>query len=369
MLSLLAIIEATSVTGPAKNLLDFCRTASALELPVKVHVVTFDRGRAGDEFPEAVRAAGVGMTAIPERGRFDRSVLPKLKALVRELRPAILQTHAVKSHFLMANSGLWRETPWIAFHHGYTTTDFKVRLYNQLDRWSLRKPAHLVTVSEAFARQLTETGVDRTRISILQNAVSPEWVARVRKADRDAVRRGLGIAAEAPVIVAIGRMSLEKAHSDLILAFHILRQSHLGARLVLVGEGPERAALEAMAGEGVIFTGQTRDVTPYYAIADVMVLPSLTEGSPNVLLEAMACGVPSVATRVGGVPEIATDGVNALLVPAREPQKLSAAVARLLSDEGLAARIRQGGLERIAERHSVEARARTLMDIYGRVAG
>ena len=166
------------------------------------------------------------------------------------------------------------------------------------------------------------------------------------------------------MILAVGRMSQEKAHSDLIAAFQILRTRHPQATLLLVGDGPERIKLEKSAGEGVIFTGQQMDVSRFFAIADVMVLPSLTEGSPNVLLEAMACGVPSVATEVGGVPEIVANEKEALLVPARAPEKLAAAIDRVLTEPGLRSALIASSLETIRLRHSPQARAQSLMRIY-----
>ncbi|MDP9169777.1 MAG: glycosyltransferase family 4 protein [Acidobacteriota bacterium] len=359
---LLAFVEAATITGPAKNLLDFCRVC-----PFDAHIATFSRGTGSNEFVDAVRQAGIGITVIPERRSFDFGVTKTIAKLVDELGPGIIQTHAVKSHFLLALSGARTRAKWVAFHHGYTATDMKMRLYNQLDRWSLRKPDRLVTVSHAFERQLVNRGVDPSRISILQNAVNPDWAGRVRAADVAALRQRLGIGPEENVVIALGRMSVEKAHCDLISAFHLLRRERQDIRLVLVGDGPERAALEKIAGDGVIFIGQTADVAPFFAIASVMALPSLTEGSPNVLLEAMACGVPSAATSVGGIPEIVSDGESALLVPPREPAKMAAAISRLLTEPELARRITGTALDVIARRHSVEARTRALCELYAKL--
>jgi glycosyltransferase involved in cell wall biosynthesis len=365
---LLAIIEAATVTGPAKNLIDFCVSARAMGLPVEPRVVTFQRGpERSTEFTDYVRNAGIDLQIVPERRRFDSGVIRALRSMAEEWRPDILQTHAVKSHFLVARSRLWLRYPWVAFHHGYTQTDLKMRLYNQLDRWSLRKPARLVTVSEAFKKQLLGQGIESKRIAILQNAVNPDWVDRVRRADAASVRRELGLEGR-QVILAVGRMSREKAHGDLIAAFHLLRASHPLVSLVMVGDGPERTSLEKSAGDGVLFTGQQRDVSRFFAIADVMVLPSLTEGSPNVLLESMACGVPAVATNVGGVPEIVSNEKEALLVPARAPIQLAAAISRILREPELRAGIVGRAFEAIRRSHSPESRVRSLLEVYRSVA-
>lgn len=360
---ILAFVEATTVTGPAKNLIEFCRTVRDWNA-VALSIATFSRGMDASEFTDAVREAGIPLTSIPERSALDRAVLGRIRALAADLQPDILQTHAVKSHFLLYLSGLWKTRPWVAFHHGYTATDLKMRLYNRLDRASLRKPARLVTVSRSFERQLVGRGIAAPRITVLQNAVDPRWAQRVKNTDRREVRRQLGIRPEESVLLAVGRMSQEKAHIDLIHAFRQLKGQGRAARLILVGDGPERAALEQAAGDGVLFTGQVRDTALYYAAADVMVLPSLTEGSPNVLLEAMAVDVPAVATEVGGIPEIVRHRESALLVPPRSPARLVEAIEEVLSERDLRCSLTACARALIAERHSPEARARVLVDLY-----
>src|SRR5437879_1127231 len=139
----MSVMEAGFVTGPAKNLIEFARCARTPDedLPaVEFSVVAYQRGReeSRNPFVEAARSAGIPVDIVHERGRFDPSILPQLRAIIAVRRPHIIQTHNVKSHFLMRVSGLCRTHCWIAFHHGYTTTDFKMRCYNQLDRWSLR---------------------------------------------------------------------------------------------------------------------------------------------------------------------------------------------------------------------------------------
>ena len=362
-LRILAFVEAATVTGPAKNLIEFSRTAR-IGNRVEVSIATFVRGPEPTAFTSAVREAGIPLTAIPESSALDRRVLGRIRRLVSELKPDILQTHAVKSHFLIYLSRLWKTWPWVAFHHGYTTTDLKMRAYNQLDRVSLRKPARLVTVSRTFERQLTGRGIAPSRITVLQNAVDPQWAERVRNTDRVEARRRLGIAPGEPVLLSVGRMSREKAHIDLIQCFAILRKQGREARLILVGDGPERPHLTQAAGAGVIFTGQVHDTTSYYAAADVLVLPSLTEGSPNVLLEAMAAGIPVVATEVGGIPEIVCHRESALLAPPQRPDLLAETIEEVLSSPELRQSLTAHALNIVAQKHSPEARARTLIGLY-----
>jgi glycosyltransferase involved in cell wall biosynthesis len=376
----LALIEATTVTGPAKNIIELCRRARHLGAAegdpstTQITVVTFDRsssadGQAPNAFVQAALAAGVQVEVIKERFRFDTRVLTALSHLVRNRRPDIIQTHMVKSHFLVRLLRLWRGRPWIAFHHGYTSTDLKMELYNRLDSWSLPKADRVVTVCGAFAEQLTRIGVHREKIVIRHNSVS--GAGTPSSSETRQLRDRLGLNCTERVILAVGRLSREKGHSDLFEALGRLRASPDGTnvRLVLVGDGPEREPLQRIAvthgiGDSIVFAGHVSDVRPFYAIADVLALPSHSEGSPNVLLEAMAGGLPIVATAVGGVPEIVDHERTALLVPARDPAAMARAIERMLQDRELAARIATSASEVVMERFTPEAYAESIVAIY-----
>lgn len=407
-LRVLALMEATTVSGPAKNLIEFCRRARTLDpLPdgspaFEISIATFHRGpethgsqngsgpahdaaddetrdASNDEAPNlfvaAAREAGVTVDVIAERFRFDPRVVGRLKSIVARRAPHIIQSHQIKSHFLVKLAGLWRERPWLAFHHGYTETDLKMQLYNRLNRWSLPTCHRVVTVCEAFAGQLAaREGVRPERISVRHNSIKTDNFARAHGGNDEAartVRERHGIRDGERVVLAIGRLSREKGHVDLVNALGRLRRARpdIDFRVLVVGEGPERERVErAAADEGiterVVFVGQVADVRPYYAAADVLALPSHSEGSPNVLLETMAAGVPAVAASVGGVPEIATHEQTALLVAPRDTAAMAESLARVLTDSRLADELAANAAALVAESYSPEAYARSLFAIY-----
>jgi glycosyltransferase involved in cell wall biosynthesis len=370
-LRLLAIIEAYSITGPAKNLLEFARRAAAHN--VLTTIATFTRDRPDNQFTQAVRAEGIAMETIPERGAFDPAVFPSLRSLAARVRPDVIQTHAVKSHFLARMAGLPELAPWVAFHHGYTWPSLKARAYNQLDRWSLRSANKVLTVSAPFRGQLAAFGVRPERIEIIHNAIPAEWGARACQPEEAArLRTSMGIPGNRKVILIVGRLSSEKDHLTLLEAVGRLR-SMVAPHLVIVGDGPEKPRIEERVrqlglGEYVTFTGQRSSAEPWYGIADVAVLSSLTEGSPNALLEAMATNVPVVASAVGGVPEIVTHEESALLIDPGNAESMSAAIARLLTEPELAERLQKRSRELILQRHQPEARTQRLVSIYRSLA-
>ncbi len=379
-MKILSVVEATNVNAVAKLVLDFFVTARELaascsDFPeVQGSIVTFDRAQEPNDFISAAHAAGIEVDVIPERRRFDLAVLSTLKEVISQRAPEIIVTNSVKSHFLLWRSKLWKHTPWVAFHHGYTTTDRKMQVYNRFDRWSLPKADLVVTVCNAFAHELTAVaGVSPQKIRVQHNSIRPASAPPPEEVR--VLRERLRITPDQHVILCVGRFSKEKAQADLIEAFVKLRQTNAGlnCKLLIVGDGPERAPLEAKARETafadrIIFTGQVADVRPFYAIADVFVLPSHSEGSPNVLLEAMAARVPMVATEVGGIPEIVENETSALLVRAKEPTALAAAIVRLLSDASLRVRLTDAAAELIARNHTPEQYVEALIKLYTDVA-
>ena len=381
-LKIVSLVEATTMNAVAKIVLEFFRTTGEIsqndpEFPlVQGSIITFDRSGDGgppNEFVTAARAAGLEIDLIPEQRRFDLAVIPALHEAIEKHRPDIVITNSVKSHFLFWRTRLGKQYPWVAFHHGYTTTDLKMRVYNRLDRWSLPKANRIVTVCQAFARELTKSvKVPEEKILVQHNAIRPRPKPSADEVNE--MRQRIGIAEAERVVLSVGRLSKEKAHSDLIEAFKLLRavNPNPGCRLVIVGDGPERDGLEAIArasgdNDRITFVGHVAEVQPFYATADVFVLPSHSEGSPNVLLEAMAAEVPIVATAVGGVPEIVVDEESALLVPPQNPPALAAAIGRVLQDGSLARRLTTVASALVDREHSPEAYARSLISLYQEV--
>jgi len=371
-------MEASLVNGAAKTLLNFC---DSLALPpqrtgsVSMAIATFHRGDApsgqpANAFVAAVESRGIRAFVIPERYRFDPRSLRALRAVITEANPDIIETNNVKSHALIKMMGLHRKRRWLAFHHGHTVPDFKMKLYNQLDRWSLPSAHRVLAVCGPLREQLLALGVRKDRIRVLHNSAAvlkPGW-------DHSApqVRKKFGLQDPATaILLSIGRLSSEKGHADLIDALHHLHHSRpsLNWRLLLVGSGPEQHNLEAAVQRfglqgHVIFASQQADVLPFYGAANAMVLPSHAEGSPHVVLEAMSAGVPIVATSVGGVPEMLRDGETGLLTPAKDPEALAFAIARILDSPWLADSLAVKAKEELRVRFSHEAYRRTLLEIY-----
>ncbi len=339
----LAMLEANNVSGSAKAVLEFAKEAAQgyTGFPkIDLSILTFDRGQGENCLKQAIRDIGTPLDIVFERQRFDSNVVPELHSVVAKRSVDLIWTNSVKSHFLVRWAGLNRSRKWVAFHHGYTTVNAKMRIYNQLDRWSLRTANQVLTSSAAFITELEQSNVQRDHIHVQHMPIRP--FAPVPDKQKAELRRQLRLDDATRVLLSVGRLSREKGHADLIRAIpkmvELAGKSRL--RLVIVGDGSERPRIEELCRnlrltDVVTLTGQQDNINPYYGIADVFILPSHSEGCPNVLLEAMAAGVPVVATEVGGIPEVVTNGRDAILVKKHDLEGLALATTKILQDREL----------------------------------
>jgi len=195
--------------------------------------------------------------------------------------------------------------------------------------WAARRAARVITVSEALGERAATVGIERAKIAVLRNGVD---LAAFRPLPGKSVRRKLGL--DGTVLICVGNVLEAKGQRIAVGALPLLP----GAALMVVGEGPDRPTVEATAArlgvdQRVHFVGRVRhaDLAEWYSAADVLVLPSSREGWPNVLLEAMACGTPAVATRVGGIPEVIAAPEAGRLMDQRTPEALARAVEAVLA--------------------------------------
>jgi glycosyltransferase involved in cell wall biosynthesis len=181
-----------------------------------------------------------------------------------------------------------------------------------------------------------------------------ESVGTLRE-DRAGLRRGLNLD-EKPVLLCLGRLAGQKDQSSLLKACESVATPFT---VLLVGEGPERAELESLSrkltGHRVVFAGHQSDPLPWLAAADLFVLPSLTEGLPGALIEAMAAGLPCITTDIPGNRELVIDGLTGLAVPVKAPELLAKAINRLLDNPALAQRLATAGFEHVAAHYDEAA--------------
>lgn len=363
------VLAAADVSGPAKGV--FQLLASFRNRPGRFKLHNFRVvGREAPLFEEEVHRAGFEFDYIDQTD----GLLHGLRSARRAAKDGsfdIVQTHGFKPTVFGLYLKLTLGMKWVCFLHGKTAENFKVRAYHALDHLLQRFADRVVLVAES-QRKMAIGGGDRRRVRVLYNAVDMERPAR-RAAHPRSIRSELGLPSSARLVSVVGRLSPEKGGDVFIDAFARLVQKD-GTVGLLIGDGQERPALEQRAaaaglGQRVRFLGYTPFPGDYIEQSDLVVIPSHSEACPNVLLEAMALRTPVVSTRVGGVPELVDDGVEALVVPPGDPAALAAAMDRVLGDRALALSLAAAALERVRTRYSTTARAAAVYGLYQELLG
>jgi glycosyltransferase involved in cell wall biosynthesis len=256
------------------------------------------------------------------------AALWRLYRIIRAFAPDIVHTHLQAPNLYGRLVAIVSRVPVVVAseHNVYGT---KARRYVWVERVLATRTTALIAVTEQVRRFLSQQlGIDPSRILTIENGIAPASPSPARVAEW---RRRLALPSERPVLATVASLTPKKGHTFLIDAFAQLRARDFAGELLLAGDGPERAALEAKAAalgvaDRIHFLGVVRHIADVLALCDVFVLPSLVEGLPLALLEAMAAGKPVVATAVGGVPDVVSTGTNGVLV---EPGSAGALAAAL----------------------------------------
>jgi glycosyltransferase involved in cell wall biosynthesis len=263
--------------------------------------------------------------------------------------------------------------PHIATCHGFISNDRNLKNYNKLDIMALRFTKRIIAVSEGIKNDLISSGVKRQQVIVLQNAVELSMDDNMFLKHRDYVRNKYHIRKDEIVLGYIGRISEEKGLRYLMEAGSKLIHSGVPLKIMIVGDGPQKIEMEKFAQQAglqnkVIFAGFQKDIETWLPSMDVFVLPSLTEGTPMALLESMACGIPVIATRVGGVPKVIESGINGILVDPADPVKLYKELKIVLNNHSLRKRMAQKAIDTIKKKHSINDWCRKIEGQYNFLA-
>jgi sugar transferase (PEP-CTERM/EpsH1 system associated) len=313
---------------------------------------------------------GYAVRRFAKAAGFDVSVLARMVRALRADEAVIVHCHNYSPLVYGAVAGrLTRAAGVVYTAHGARTSGRRGTRWFQ----RLRLVDDVVFVSDDARRvALAARAVGDRRVHTILNGIDLDACARAGDS-RPRARAEFGIAADAPVAGIVARLTAAKDHVNLFDAFVRVREAHRDARLLVVGDGELRDVLvEAAARRGlasaVIFAGRRSDVADLLSAMDVFVLSSATEGLAMTLLEAMAAGLPVVATRVGGNPEVVIDGATGTLVAPHDPAALAAAIVAVLGDRGRARTMGERGAERARERFGVDAMVGRYVALYDALA-
>jgi glycosyltransferase involved in cell wall biosynthesis len=309
-----------------------------------------------DALVARARAGGHAADCIDVRGRIDREAV----AALGDIDGGAVHSHGYKATLFSRLASRRRWQAWVATHHGATSRSLRVRAYQRLLYSAYNKCDAVFAVSAVTEELLRRAGVRGSRLRTVENFLAVPPVARVPRDSREPIRA-----------LALGRLSAEKGLHVLLQA---LSRAQANARIALqvVGDGPERLSLVQQAlslglASSVTFTGAVVDVRPHLARADVLVLPSFTEGLPMTLVEALCSGVPSLASAVGGVPDVLPLGAGKLLAPGDLPAWTDALGSLSAALPGYQRAAQDSALS-LQRRFSAERWANETTDVYAQAA-
>ena len=322
-----------------------------------------------------VKRLGIAYTTLPTRVRPGIDPLRILRVIwalyriFRQQRFDLLHSHGYFADVCALPIARLRRIPALSTCHGFVNTNWKLRLNNRMDLWALKLCKRLLAVSDGIRNGLEEQGINKERIQVITNAVPIPPLATQGDKGRYCFRRKQGISPEEFVFVYVGRLSEEKGLYYLLEAFAGLIRSDICARLFLIGDGPQFEMLKQRVTEldltrQILLTGFQKQISPWLAIADCFVLPSLTEGTPMSMLEAMAAGVTILATEVGGVPDVIASNVNGLLVPSANAEALQKGMSQIIAQPELREKYRREARKTVEVHYSIQPWCQKILQIY-----
>jgi glycosyltransferase involved in cell wall biosynthesis len=323
-------------------------------------------GRTG-EFSSQARAQGTTVMEVEQQSRLDWTFLSDIVASATRHGVNLVQSHSFKATltaFMICRRARW---PWVAFAHGYTWDRWRARLYNRAEQQIMRRPDHVCAVAESVANILRRAG-RRGPISIVPNAI--EAAATPPSVDeRSELRRSFGLAPNEFVIACIARLSREKGVDVLLSAAREFAVESPEVRILIAGDGPEALALRhqgsqpALAGH-VRFLGRIMRPQELMAAADLVVLPSRSEGLPNVALESYEVGTPVLATNVGAVTQVILNGKTGWVVKPDSVTALLTGLRQAAQERADYIRFGMAGREWVLDRFSIARRMTALAMVY-----
>lgn len=322
----------------------------------------------GARFADTARDLGLPFDTVRMRSSFAPRAVLAIRRRMRAVAPDLVHFADARAHKLGALASTRRPHP----PRVVTRRVNKVLRRGRFTRWLYGRAVEaVVAISKAVREKVLAVGVPPERVHVVHDGVDPARYAGLH-ARRAAARATLGLPAEALVVVCAARLDPRKGQSHLVRAFRDVAARTPGARLLMAGEGPERAALERTVaaldlGEVVLMPGRL-DIRDALAAADAACVPSLNEGFSVFALEAQAAGLPVVASRAGGLLESVAHEESGVLCAPGDEGAWSAALERVLTDEALRHRMGAAGRERVARQFTARHMAEATAGVYGRVA-
>ncbi len=300
---------------------------------------------------------------FPCKGKVDFKTIAMIRSFIKGAGVDLIHTHNYKSNSYAILSSMGLNIPLITTCHNWILNSAKLRLYKMLDAFFLKRFDKIIAVSELVKEDILKNSISPDKVVTIFNGVDIDKFENVY--DIDYLRKEFGIRKQCKVIGTVGRISKEKGHIYLLEAAKQIKRLSSDIVFLIVGDGPlKEDIVKRFSQPFIIFTGIRTDMPAIYSLIDIFVLPSLNEGMPMVLLEAMVSKKPVVATKVGAIHEVVEDMTSGLLVEPGDIKGLADSVLFLLQNDEKAKQMGARGSEMVKKRLSSSRMANDYIKVY-----
>ena len=371
-----------------KKILHICTvgiTARAFLLPIfkKLQSEGYDLTFACTDDADARFVESKGIPFFPVK--ISRKISPtdlfaifKLYKFIKKNNFDVVNTHTAKAGFVGRTAAWLARLPLIIHTaHGLVVHENLSRLkkfiYKFLEKWIGKKTDAFIVVTDKVGEELVKAGIaEKNKIHRIYNGIDLEKFAAVKNISCENLKQKFKISNNDFIIGTLSRLVSDKGIEDLISAFKIIREKNPKTKLVVAGDGPLKNSLIQLAENlgiknYVFFIGWQDDVPGTLALFDVFCLPTLREGFGYVFLEAQAAGIPVVATKIEPLTETMQDGISALLVPTRSPEKTALAIQQIIDDEQLRRNLIESGMKNVRERFNQKDQLNQITELYNKL--
>lgn len=349
MIRIVYVIPTLDQSGAERQM-----TLLATGLPRDIYSVRVIALQRGGPYLKVLTDAGIDVRVLGKRFRFDALTWYRLRQEIRSFQPDIVQSFLFAANSYVRLPGVTPQAMKVIVSERCVDS-WKSPWQLNLDRRQIPQTHAMTANSRSVADFYAGVGVPRDLITVIPNAMAPT----VPRYSKQQAREILGLKDEHRVIGFVGRLAAQKRLHDVVWAFQLLHQIVENARLVLIGTGPECDALAELATsfgcrDRVVFAGHREDASSLMIAFDAFVLASEFEGMSNSFMEAMAMGLPCIASDISANRELIADGESGLLFPVGKSPHLAKLCARVLNDSDLAFRLGQAARQHIVTQHTLE---------------
>jgi len=356
------IITGLEMGGAEKLVLDIARKIAALGHPCAICVLWGDAGLLEDR-----PVGNIEVIRLRRKIKWNPFLVWTLYRVLKQMMPDIVHTHLIHATLLGRLAARWADVPVIVTtEHNTSNWQKKYGFLHRVYRWTARWNTKIFAVSDAVMERMVRTGrIGEKCIQVLYNGID------VRAFEEPQQRMGKrSKQTSSPAVGTVGRLDPRKGHRYLLEASVDIIRQYPEASILIIGDGKMESSLKQVARSlclserNIRFLGVQKNTSEVLQNMDVFVLPSIEEGLGIAILEAMAAGVPVVATSVGGIPEIVTHGETGLLVEPKNPKMLADAVLDLLAHPDKADRFRQNAKRMVMNKYDIQGTVEQLISYY-----